>query len=454
MSQPYKKHTISGWGNYPLLHTLSYRPEKKSDVIDIVEQHSSCLIARGMGRSYGDASLSQDGTLLLERLDYFLAFDTKEGIITTQSGTTLADILKIALPKGWILPVIPGTKFISVGGAIASNVHGKNHYKNGNFADHLLNLTLLLPDGNTLNCSSTENSDIFWATAGGMGMTGIILEATIKLQPITSLHLTTQTKKVGNIHEMIEAFNGAKDTHEYMIGWIDHFSKGNKIGRGVFEKANHISPGQGGASPIEYQPPKQGISIPKWFPSIVLNKYSMAIYNQLRFAKFSYQWKEHIVNFDGFFHPLDNLQHWNRLYGKKGFFQYQFVLPDTDKVADHLQNILSFIQEKDEFSFLAVLKYHQEHRGLLSFPIKGYSLALDFPNTPSIHQLQHELNRLVCDLGGRIYLAKDALLSAELFKKMYQDHLPKWRQIINTIDPTKKFESAMSQRLRFKGENK
>ncbi len=451
MNQPRKQQFLSGWGNYPKAECITYRPEKQSDIPAIL-QESNSLIARGQGRSYGDASLNKNGMILSERLDKFLNFDKNEGVITVQAGVTLAEILDITIPSGWILPAIPGTKYVSAGGAFACNIHGKNHFKEGDFARHVINISILLASGEELECSASENADIFWATAGGMGLAGIIKRISIKLKPIKSLSLSTQTKKTKNIFEMVECFKASKDNSDYMIGWIDHFATGEKLGRGVFEKAVHIGEDKGGNKLSQHKPSRKGIAVQKFFPSFILNKYSMALYNLKRFASYVNDWKEQIVDFDGFFHPLDNLQNWNRLYGKNGFFQYQFILPETENVADDLQKILTFIQASGQFSFLAVLKYHGDHKGLLSFPIRGYSLALDFPNTPEVHKLQQDLNQKIADMGGRIYLAKDALLTTDLFTQMYKTELPKWRKIIKKLDPNGKFDSNMARRLNMRGD--
>jgi hypothetical protein len=235
-----------------------------------------------------------------------------------------------------------------------------------------------------------------------------------------------------------------------MIGWIDHFAKNENLGRGVFEKANHIANTQEGQELANYRPQKKRFSIPKFFPGFILNKYSMAIYNFLRFAKFSFDWKKEIVNFDGFFHPLDRLGNWNRLYGKNGFFQYQFIIPETEKVADNLIDILSFIQKKGLFSFLAVIKYHKNSNGIMSFPIKGYSIALDFPNNKKTLQLLKDLNIKISDLNGRVYLAKDSTLDKNMFKKMYSNNLKIWQDIIKELDKENRINSSMSERLNFK----
>ena len=452
MSQPTKQCKLSGWGHYPVAECLAFRPERQRDIAAILYSSKTTLLARGQGRAYADAALNPDGVVLSERLNRFLEFDEKTGILLVQAGVTLAEIVDFGVPKGWMVPVLPGTRYVSIGGAMACNIHGKNHVQQGDIANHIKFIRIRLADGKQVECSPRKESKLFWATAGGMGMTGVIEEVSLKLKKIDSLSLKAETRKVSNIEQMVEAFEESRDSHEYRIGWIDHFAKGQSLGRGVFEKANHISAKQGGAKLSDYTPAKPAITVPPFVPSFILNRYSMALYNKIRFNRYTDNWKSETLNFDGFFHPLDGIKSWHRLYGKRGFFQYQLVIPQSDDVAKNLHELLEFIQTSGQFSFLAVLKQHGAHKGVMSFPIEGYSLALDFPNTPEVQKLQAELNQRVLALGGRVYLAKDALLSAELFENMYADALPKWRKLLAEIDPEKRFDSLMAKRLNFRGD--
>ncbi len=445
---PAKKKKLSGWGGVPAVECVTYRPEKRQMLAAFAAGHEAPVIARGCGRAYGDAALSVTGVVEMERLDRFIAFDEKTGVLRVEAGVTLADMLNVVIPAGWFLPVIPGTKFVSAGGAFASNVHGKNHARQGDFARHVVECVVRLASGEAITCSKTEHSDVFWATAGGMGLTGIIEEMTLQLLPVTSLSLRVHTKKTPSIHAMVTAFR--QSDAEYKIGWIDHFVRGDAFGRGVFEMASHISEHEGGMPLASYRPPTRGITIPPFFPGIVLNRYSMALYNVRRFRRYGDSLPEEVVGFEGFFHPLDRLQHWNRLYGRRGFFQYQCVIPDSPDVADHLNALLQLIRRRGCFSYLAVLKYMGDHEGLLSFPLRGFSLALDFPNTPAVCALQHELNEQVANLGGRVYLTKDALLSRGHFERMYRDALPEWKRIVRECDPARHFMSEMAIRLGMK----
>lgn len=444
-----KNELLHGWGYAPVAECLSWRPEKQRDLHQLVRANGA-VIARGLGRSYGDATLQPAGVIRTERLDHFIDFDTEQGIVRAQAGLSLAELMDFSIPRGWLPPVIPGTRLVTLGGAFASNIHGKNHFREGDFAEHALSIRLLLADGSVIECSPAEHGDIFWATAGGMGMTGIIQDITLKLNPIPSSSLKTTTYRVDSIHDMVAAFEHYRTTSDYMVGWIDHMASGEYIGRGVFEAASHISVNEGGKAQQHYQPLSSRYSVPCFLPSFVLNRYTMAFYNRLRFKRYSSARSEEIVDFNGFFHPLDRIDHWYRLYGKRGFFQYQCLIPETADVIQNLQRFLAALHEHKLFSYLAVIKYHRDGKGMLTFPLRGYSIALDFPNTARVRALVPQINRWVAERGGRVYLAKDALLSPEQFQHMYSTHASQWQDVLRDIDPDARFISLMSDRLQWK----
>lgn len=449
---PHKQQTLAGWGNYPRAECTVYRPEKSRE-LDQVFGESRSLLARGLGRAYGDAALNPEGLVLMERLDRFVTFDRKTGIVKAQAGLELAEMLNVTVPQGWIVPVIPGTKHVSLGGMAACDVHGKNHFQKGTIGSHVVQLSLRLPDGTRTLCSPQEETELFRATVGGMGMTGIIEEVTLQLQPITSLSLRTEMKRVAKLEEMLAAFEESKQSHEYRVGWIDHMGAADgALGRGVFEKAVHVSEAEGGKPLGAYHRSEEKLDIPVFGPDFLLNKYSMALYNRKRFAEYSDAWRSRIMDFEDFFHPLDNIGHWNRLYGKRGFLQYQCLLPEKGDMNAPLRELLRRIHEAGEFSFLAVLKHHGESgEGYLSFPQPGYSLALDFPNTAPVRKLQGALNEYVLKLGGRVYLAKDATLNAAHFEKMYGKGLTEWRRVVKRVDPQNRMHSLLAERLNMKG---
>jgi len=447
---PKKYEKLSGWGRTPVAGCIAYRPEKHRDLRQIVNDHEGPLLARGLGRSYGDASLQPEGVVRIERLDHFIHFDTARGIVRAQAGVTLADLMEASIPRGWLPPVIPGTRYVTLGGAFACNVHGKNHWSTGDFAEHVMSVRLTLASGDSIECSPSDHHELFWATAGGMGMTGIIEEITLRLKPISSSSLMTLTSRVDSIEEMVAMFNEHRNSANYMVGWIDHMAKGDSIGRGIFEAASHISRTGGGEALSDYQPPKTKFSIPFFMPPFLLNRYSMAIYNRLRFRRYKKEERVEIANFNRFFHPLDTIGHWNRLYGRRGFFQYQCLLPESPHVAKQIRALLTAIQRQGSFSYLAVIKYHRAGKGLLTFSKAGYSIALDFPNTRRVRTLLPQLDRWIAEQGGRVYLAKDIMLSPGLFHHMYGQAAGDWCNLINDIDPGHRFTSLMSKRLGWK----
>lgn len=446
---PKEKHIkLAGWGNFPVQMSPVYRPERQREVSDIITHHPSSLIARGAGRSYGDASLNWEGVVDMQRLNRFLAFDTANGIMTVQSGVTLKEVMDVSIPLGWFPPVIPGTKYVTIGGCFACNVHGKNAYVEGEFAKHVASIKLRTSTGALIECSPQSEANTFWATAGGMGATGIIEEVTLQLKPIASSSMRKETFRTQSIDDLVHAFRQYADKSEYMVGWIDHFGKGPKFGKGVFESASHAK-AEVGQALFSYKasPPPKPFPLPPFF----LNATTMAFYNQRRFGKYKDVPKTEICGFDEFFHPLDKYSDWNKLYGSKGLVQYQFILPDTDDVAIHIQTILQTFQQSKQHSYLAVIKYHGAHQGMLSYGIKGFSVALDFPVNTKLMGVLDTIDGMVADLGGRIYLAKDARLKSDMFFKMYSPQVDEWMRMLAELDPERKMTSAMVRRLQMRG---
>ncbi|MDE3015807.1 MAG: FAD-binding oxidoreductase [Pseudomonadota bacterium] len=444
-----KQETLYGWGHFPGARCLSYRPEKRRDLDALLSRHGEALLARGLGRSYGDAALQPAGTVKTERLDHIISFEAGEGVLQAQAGVTLADVMALCIPCGWLPPVIPGTKHVSLGGAFACNVHGKNHWRFGDFAEHVLSIRLRLASGEIVECTKQDNRDLFWATAGGMGMTGIIEEVTLKLRPVASASLKTTAYRVDSIADMIAAFEHYRSNSDYMVGWVDHMADGG-AGRGIFEAASHSAPEEGGAPLKKFLSPEIKFFLPCFLPSFTLNRVTMSLYNKWRFRRYSEERREDIVGFEDFFHPLDAIGNWNRLYGRRGFFQYQCLLPDAPDIVEQVRTLLSAIHKRKCFSFLAVIKYHREGKGYLTFSKEGYSIALDFPNTRRARALLPQIDRWVADRGGRVYLAKDALLSPDLFYRMYGQSAQDWMQVLRKADPAGRFTSLMSDRLQWK----
>lgn len=438
------KKSIANWGNYPVVQT----DERQFSIVSQLNQtlaEGEHIIARGNGRCYGDASLSEQ-TVSTLKFDKILSFDTEKGIFECQSGLTLDKILEVIVPKGWFLPVTPGTKFITIGGAIASDVHGKNHHVDGAFSQHVLEMNVLLADGKEVTCSPEKNSDLFWATCGGMGLTGIITTAKFDLKKIETSYIKQKQVKAKNLEEIIQLFEEYKH-YTYSVAWIDCLKKGNHFGRSILILGEHATVPDLDEikknDPLKL-PNKKQIVFPFNLPSFALNQLTVKAFNFLYYGKNLKKEINNVVSYEPFFYPLDAILHWNRGYGKKGFVQYQFVLPLESKQG--LIEILKRISNKRLGSFLAVLKVFGKQDDLISFPKEGYTLALDFPVRKGLFEFLDELDKIVLQYGGRLYLSKDARMKSEIFWKSYPN-APKFVEIIKKYNPKFKINSIQALRL-------
>lgn len=407
---------------------------------------SKIAIARGNGRCYGDASLA-DTTISTLKFDKVLSFDKEKGIVDCQSGVMLDMILEFIVPAGWFLPVTPGTKFITVGGAVASDVHGKNHHVDGAFSRHILDMQVLLSNGEIVHCNKTENADLFDATCGGMGLTGVILTVQFQLKRIETAFISQKVVRADNLEELISLFE-KYNHYTYSVAWIDCIKKGKGFGRSVLMMGEHstekeLTEKQRSAGALK-MPPKKSITFPINLPSWALNNITVRAFNFLYYNKNLKKIKDNVISYEPFFYPLDAILHWNRGYGKKGFIQYQFVIPMEHK--DGLVTILNKISEKGWGSFLAILKVFGEQNDLISFPMRGYTLALDFPVRNGLFEFLDELDQIVLEHNGRIYLSKDARMKSKTFWKGYE-HSNEFLSSVNKYNPQKKFQSAQSERL-------
>lgn len=427
---------IHGWGRYPVIETREQAPW---DVSNLEIETLVPLIPRGNGRSYGDSANAKN-TLNLRHIDHFLQFDQTAGVLTVQAGATFQDILKVVVPHGWFVSVTPGTSFVTVGGAIASDVHGKNHHTDGSFCDHVISIRMMLGNGDIVTLSPKENTDLYHATCGGMGLTGVILDATLKLLPIKSSLIKQKTLKLSNLEATFEAFEEYSSS-TYSVAWIDCLKTGSEMGRSVLMLGEHADDDEEKkAFNI-----KQSINIPVHTPSLLLNKWSMSAFNYAYYTKAQHN-EESFTSLIQYFYPLDTIGGWNKLYGRKGFVQYQFVIPEAEAL-DQMKNILKHISQSGKGSFLAVLKkLGAENQNLLSFPMQGYTLALDFKYNEGTVNILSELDRMVIEYGGRIYLAKDAVMSEQTFKASYQN----WEQfeaVRQKYGAIGSFSSQQSKRL-------
>lgn len=438
------KKEIANWSNYPRIKaeeiTFDYAPDLKNKLTS-----PGYFIPRGMGRCYGDASLCENVVSTLQ-YGHILGFDHKQGIMHCQAGITLAAILDVIVPKGWFLPVTPGTKYITLGGAVASDVHGKNHHKEGSFSAFILDMDILLAGGEVVNCSPGSNADLFEATCGGMGLTGIILQVRFSLKPIESAYIKQTVVRAKNLDHILSVFEEYKEM-TYSMAWIDCLKKGKQFGRSIMFAGEHARPDElsrsQSRSPLQL-PGKKKLTVPFNAPSFILNPWSIKAFNYLYYHKNTSKDAE-ITDYDTFFYPLDAILHWNRMYGKEGFLQYQFVLPmETSKQG--LIKILERISKANLGSFLAVLKQFGKQESLISFPMEGLTLALDFPVKKGLFTFLDELDKIVLDLGGRIYLSKDARMEQEMFWKGYPNAAI-FLERVKKYNPDYRFQSLQSRRL-------
>ncbi len=428
---------LSGWGRYPVVPA---KPLVFHDTDSLAREleEAGTLIPFGNGRSYGDSALAERYVSLRPK-DRIIDFDESTGLLDCEAGILLSEIIETFLPRGWFLKITPGTKLVTVGGAIAGDVHGKNHHQEGCFGNTVESLTLMMADGQIMKCSRTENRELFLATCGGMGLTGIILQASFYLKKVFSQTIEQTTIKNKDLEDTFKAFE-TYSSSPYSVAWIDCLAQKNCLGRSLLMTGDFIRNGN-----LNYKSKKR-ISIPFDFPVFTLNTKSVRTFNDLYYFRIRDSVSTQKVSVDSFFYPLDAIDQWNRIYGRKGFLQYQFVLPKAESYPG-LKKTLATIAESGMASFLAVLKLHGPcNDNYLSFPLEGYSLALDFKMQPGLLDLLNRLDEIVLKHQGRIYLAKDARVSRETFEQGYP-HIDKFRALRSALGLDKKFRSLQSQRL-------
>lgn len=446
MAEIAKKMTVTGWGRYPRSEGPVYRPEKRRGVAEVLGngEHATFL-ARGLGRSYGDAALNTGGALInTTRLDRMLSFDASTGALCCEAGVSFTDIIDTFLPRGWFLPVTPGTRFVTVGGAIAHDVHGKNHHRDGTFGQWVDWFDLLTTTGETLRCSREENGDVFWATIGGAGLTGVILTVQFRLHRVESAWWEVDYFKAKNIDEVLSAIVSTEADYPFSVAWVDCMAKGASLGRSVLMNGrNAPASAIQGRDPLA-PPRKLAKRIPVDFPQFVLNPWSMRAFNTLLYGKFATQ-KGVLVDYDSYFYPLDMIGDWNRMYGKRGFIQYQFVVPMNQRQG--LIDLLEMVSASGRASFLAVLKkFGPANEGLLSFPFEGFTLTLDIAMRDGLVAFLHQLDRKLLDHNGRLYLAKDAAMTPATFRAMYP-RAEEFKAIKHRLDPEGRLVSDLARRV-------
>jgi FAD/FMN-containing dehydrogenase len=427
--------TFSSWGR--LIHAKHqiHFLNNRRDVAAAISKNTPG-ICYGMGRSYGDVCLNPQGTLWQTRgLDKFISFNPETGRLICEAGVLLREIQQVMMPQGWMLPVTPGTQLVTVGGAIANDVHGKNYHLFGSFGNQVHHISLLRTDGELIDCGPEQNSDWFAATVGGLGLTGVIVTAEIQLRPITGPWLFTETIPYHDLNEFVDLADTSEHQWEHTVSWIDCVS--HKDNRGVFMRANPAQEQSG------VLPKVRSLTMPVTPPISLINKWSLRLFNQMYFHLKKRNSGKALQHYEPFLYPLDNLHEWNRMYGPKGFYQYQCVVP-REVGKDAIKAMLVEIAASGEGSFLTVLKTFSQctSKGLLSFPQEGLTLALDFSNrNEATLGLFARLDAIVAAARGRIYLAKDIRMPRELFEMGYPN-LPKF---LSYRDPG--ISSAMSRRL-------
>jgi FAD/FMN-containing dehydrogenase len=437
---------LSGWGAHLRAECLLVEPETEREIRSSLDYAGT--IARGLGRSYGDAALNAGGRVLATtRFDRYLAFDEASGTLTCESGVSLEHVIRDFAPRGWFPMITPGTKFVTIGGCIANDIHGKAHHAQGSFCSCVEALTVLLASGEVVRASRSENSDLFWGTFGGMGLLGIVLTATLRLRKIETTYFRQKTIPAKDLAGMLAALEEHDQSFPYSVATLDVFATGAKLGRGVLVVGDHASkselPPQLAANPLRVSgPPK--LSVPFELPDLTLNRLTIRVVNAV--IQRIQSRAQPFAHYSGFFYPLDVLAHWNRGYGRRGFAQYQFVIPFADGLA-RMHEILATILAAGELPFLNVLKrFGKESGGVLSFPCEGYTFAIDFPIRQNTLALLKRLDSLVLAAGGRVYLGKDASLDAATFRAMYPA-IDRWLETKAKYDPHGVFTSDLARRV-------
>ena len=454
-SKKYKENIslVTGWGLHNASEVKIIKPSNLEQVEKtILNSKKNSIISRGLGRSYGDAAQLNHGSVIdLQSINH-INIDREKGIVTAGAGVSIDYLLKIIVPQGFFIPVSPGTRFVTIGGAIASDVHGKNHHISGSFGNHIYEISLIDGLGNfkrlsNKKSSSKEEKDQFWATIGGMGLTGVILEASFSLLKIKTSQIISDVFRYKDLDNLMDAMLIADNNYEYSVAWVDSLSRSN---RGIFTGGNHAVKNNlkefiYDEHPLIYKA-ESIASAPSFFPNRILNRFTVKAFNEAWFIKTPKFKKGILKSLGNFFHPLDGVNNWNKFYGSKGFIQYQFVVPDNESKV--ISEVLDIIRKAHVPSFLTVLKrFGPGNNSFLSFPMKGWTLAIDIPlSLDNLSNTLLKLDKKVSNAGGRIYLAKDSKQSSEMFEKTYP-RLNEWKEIKRKMDPNNIFCSDLSKRL-------
>ena len=452
--EPGQVEVLTGWGRTAPTRAVVIKPAKPREVPAMLRNASSRgAIARGLGRSYGDAAQNGGGHVLLsERLDAVIDFDAEHGRITVEAGASLDSCIRIVIPMGWFVPVSPGTRQVTVGGAIAADIHGKNHHVDGSWGNYVESLVLQTPGG-TMEAGPETAPEVFWATVAGMGLTGFVTQATIQLLQVHTSSIRMDTERAGDLDDLLDRMSTHDHLYRYSVAWIDCFSRGSALGRAVLTRGNHAEVSdlatRHRAHPLAYAPRRQ-LPAPR-LPGAMVLSAALPAFNEVWFRKAPKHEEGRIVSIPSYFHPLDGIADWNRMYGRRGFVQYQFVVPYGRE--DVVRLAIESLRDAGTPAFLAVFKrFGEGNPGYISFPIPGWTLALDLPaGNPALAPALDRLDEAVAEAGGRVYLAKDSRMKPQMLNAMYP-RLPEWRRVQATLDPDARLQSDLSRRLRLTGD--
>lgn len=442
--------SLSGWGRCPVEACDLYRPASVGAMREaLASPPFASAIPRGLGRSYGDSALNRGGGVVSTReLNRMLGFDGATGLLHAEAGVSVGDVLECLLPRGWFVATTPGTKFVTIGGAIAADVHGKNHHRDGSFGDHVRRIELLLPDGSVRWCGPDEDAELFAATIGGMGLTGVILSAELQLARAPSAWCDVTYRRTRDLCEALSVLESTDAGYRYSVAWVDTLAGGAGLGRSVVMLGNDAQPealaGERRGRPFAL-PKRRATSVPFDMPSWLIGPWSVRLFNRYYYGR--NEDRRELVDYESFFYPLDAIRGWNRMYGGRGFVQYQALVP-AETARTSLSLLLEKVAEAKAASFLSVLKKAgPPGRGMLSFMRPGYTLAMDLANTGEpLRRLTRELDAILLKYGGRLYLAKDAMTDAETFGAMYGE-LDRFRAVKNRADPSCRLSSSQARRV-------